>query len=211
MSPRVLAMLLTSAMCFALTPTPAPAQTSNSLVTQTDALLRSASVDSLDGLFQSVHAVSTSPDDAAKVCRALASPDRGNGDTWLLLAQELSAANRDRLTRAIGEVALSAWLGQPAPFDEQGARKSLRQAGVRAAILNDGFSASALSADGATGTSDAELETLRCRSLGWLLDAVASQPAAERAAITRLMLRDGIVSMLQESVENPPAAAQQDH
>ena len=211
MSPRALAMLLTTMMCFAAIPASAPAQTPDSLVTQTDALLRSASVESLDELFKSVHAVSTSPEDAAKVCRALASPDRGNGDTWLRLAQDLSAANRDRLTSAIGEVALSAWLGQPAPFDEKAARTWLRQAGVRAAMLNDGFSASALRADGAADASEAEMEALRCRSLGWLLDAVAGQPLAERAAITRLMLRDGLASMLQESAEDPPNAAQQGH
>jgi len=211
MSPRALAVLLITAMCVATAPMPAAAQSQDTLVAQTDALLRSASVESLDGLFQSVHAVSTSPEDAATICRALASPARSSGDTFLQLAQELTPANRDRLTGAIGDVALSAWLGQPAAFDEKAARLSLRQAGVRAAILNEGFSASALGAIDAHAERDAEVEALRCRSVGWLLDAVAGQPLEERAAITRLMLRDGLASLLQAAVEPSPDVSNPDH
>lgn len=206
MSPRVLAMLLTTTMCFAVAPTVSLAQTRGELASQADSLLRSASNDALDSLFQSVHAVSRSPDDAGKVCRALASSERGSADTWLALAQDLSSDNRDRLTGALGEVALSGWQGSPAPFDEKAARTSLRQAGVRAAMLNDGFSASALSVDGSADGNEAEMEALRCRSLGWLLDAVAGQPLDERAAITRLLLRDGLASVLQKSADEGAAA-----
>lgn len=201
MSPRLLAMLLTTATCFTVAPITSLAQNRIEIASQADILLRSASNDALDSLFQSVHAISTSPTDSTKVCRALASPDRGSADTWLALAQELSGDNRDRLTSALGEVALSGWQGRPSAFDEKAARTSLRQAGVRAAMLNDGFSASALSVDDVNATNEAEMEALRCRSLGWLLDAVASQPLDERAAITRLLLRDGLASILQKSAD----------
>lgn len=202
MSPRVLAMLLTTTMCFAVAPTTSLAQSRGELASQADTLLRSASNEALDSLFKSVHAVSTSPTDSAQVCRALASPDRGSADTWLTLAQGLSGDNRDRLTSALGEIALSGWQGRPSPFDENAARTSLRQAGVRAAMLNDGFSASALSMEGASEASEAEMEALRCQSLGWLMDAVASQPLDERAAITRLLLRDGLASVLDTSAND---------
>lgn len=203
MTPRTLAMLLTTAMCSAVAPATSLAQTSGSLATQADALLRSASESSLDRLFQSVHGLSRTPEDSARLCRALASPDRGSADTWLALAQQISPGNRDALTGALGDVALSGWQGRPAAFNEEEARKSLRQAGVRAAILNEGFSVGALTAD-ATIPGDAEADALRCQSLGWLLDAVASQPQAERAAITRLLLRDGMASLLQSSTASTP-------
>ena len=203
MTPRTLAMLLTTAMCFAVAPATSLAQTRGSLATQADALLRSASEQSIDCLFQSVHGLSKTPGDSARLCRALASPDRGSADTWLALAQQISPGNRDALTGALGDVALSGWQGSPAAFNEEDARKSLRQAGVRAAMLNEGFSASALSGnDGEVADGD-EADALRCRSLGWLLDAVASQPRAERAAITRLLLRDGMASLLQQSAASP--------
>lgn len=209
MSPRISAMLLTTTMCFAVAPVTSLAQSRSDLAVQADTLLRSASNEALDSLFKSVHAISTSPDDSAKACRALASTDRGSADTWLALAQDLSGDNRDRLTSALGEVALSGWQGRPSPFDENAARKSLRQAGVRAAMLNDGFSGSALSMDGSNATSEAEMESLRCKSLGWLLDAVASQPLDERAAITRLLLRDGLASVLQKSADGGAENAHQ--
>lgn len=205
MSPRIFAMLLTTAMCFAVAPATSHAQSRNELASQADALLRSASDESLDSLFQSVHAVSKTPGDAEQVCRALASNQRGSADTWLALAQGLSSANRDELTSALGEIALSGWQGKPSSFDENAARTSLRQAGVRAAMLNEGFSASALANDDA---SQAELEAMRCQSLGWLLDAVATQPTTERAAITRLLMRDGIASILEKSASDAKPAEQ---
>ena len=71
--------------------------------------------------------------------------------------------------------------------------------------------ASALGAIDAHAERDAEVEALRCRSLGWLLDAVAGQPLEERAAITRLMLRDGLASLLQAAVEPSPDVSNPDH
>ena len=206
MSPRALAMLLTTAICFSLAPRPTLAQDRAQLGVQADALLRSASAESLDGLFQSVHGLMKSPTDSLQVCRALASDARGSADTWLTLAQGLSDANRDALTGALADVALSGWQGRPMPFDDAAARRQLTQAGVRAAMLNDGFSASALGNPPApdADTDAADMEAQRCRSLGWLLDAVAAQPRDERAAITHLLLRDGIASTLKSSASAAP-------
>lgn len=198
-------MLLTTAMCFAVAPAPSLAQSRGTLAAQADVLLRSASERSLDDLFQSVHGLSKSPQDSARLCRALASPERGSADTWLRLAQEIAPAHRDALSGALGDIALSGWRGQPAAFNEDDARKSLRQAGVRAALLNEGFSASTLSA--VADTQDAQADALRCRSLGWLLDAVATQPRGERAAITRLLLRDGVASLLQQAAPDASPAS----
>ena len=209
MPSRACAFWLAFACCLAASPLASHAQPQNALGSEAEAMLRSASIESIDVLFQAVHAVSTSPADAEKVCAALASPDRGSAQAWLGLAQALSADHRDRLTRALGEVALSAWRGQPAPFDESAARTSLRQAGVRAALLHDGFSASALGSQG--DEADVDIQAQRCRSLGWLLDAVASRPQAERAAITRLMLRDGLASVFQTSAQTPPLTPRRDY
>ena len=195
MPPRVLAMLLTTAMCFGVAPSVSLAQSRSDLAVQADGLLRAASDSSLDSLFQSVHGVSRHPDDAAQVCRALASEQRASADTWLTLAQSMSPDNRRALTSALGEIAISSWQSVPRPFDEAEARRWLRQAGVRAAMLNADFSARIWD----DAANDAEQDALRCQSLGWLLDAVASQPLAERAAITRLLLRDGLASVLQSS------------
>lgn len=209
MSPRALAMLLTTAIAFSLAPRTATAQDRAQLAVQADALLRSASEDALDGLFVAVHGLSRSPTDAPQVCRALASAARGSTDTWLALAQGLSSDGRDALTGALTDVALPAFSGQPMPFDEAAAKRQLKQAGVRASLLHDGFSAAALGAADSTGAGDTDAaaghQALRCQSLGWLLDAVAGQPRAERAAITRLLLREGLASTLASA--SAPAAA----
>lgn len=212
MSPRVPAMLLTLTItaCFTLVPTVSLAQNRGEFAAQANTLLRGVSNDALDSLFQSVHAISTSSYDATQVCHALASPQRGSADTWLALAQDLSSDNRNRLTDALGQIVLSGWQGRPDPFDENAARTSLRQAGVRAAMLNAGFSASAFDMGNTHTASEAQKEALRCRSLGWLLDAVASQPLEERAAITRLLLRDGLASWLQTSTREIGGATGKD-
>ncbi|RMH93763.1 hypothetical protein EBB59_03700 [Lysobacter pythonis] len=202
MSPRALAMLLTTAMCFGVAPSVSLADSRGEVAAQADGLLRAASDDSLERLFASVHALSRHPDDAARVCRALASVSRASADTWLRLARTLSDDNRRALASALGEVAMSGWQSAPRPFDEPRARQWLRQAGVRAAMLNDGFVAGLSGAEGDTGQ-----EALRCRSLGWLLDALATQPREARAAVTRLLLRDGLASVLNVAGSASRAAA----
>ena len=70
------------------------------------------------------------------------------------------------------------------------ARQSLKAAGVTAAILHDGFVAG-LNADG----NAPDARSARCQSLRWLLDAMQARPVAERAAMTRLLLDEGLTRM----------------
>ncbi|HEX2596427.1 MAG TPA: hypothetical protein VHL61_08210, partial [Luteimonas sp.] len=73
------------------------------------------------------------------------------------------------------------------PFDAAQAKQALKASGATAAILHDGFLAG-LNASG----SDPASRQSRCRSLRWLLDAMQSRPLAERAAMTRLLLEQGL-------------------
>jgi hypothetical protein len=48
-----------------------------------------------------------------------------------------------------------------------------------------------MAADG----DDAGSRDARCRSFGWMLDALAGVPMAQRAAATRLMLSEGLAQL----------------
>jgi len=61
---------------------------------------------------------------------------------------------------------------------------------VTAAILHDGFIAG-LNTTGSTIDNRAA----RCRSLRWLLDAMQSRRQGERAAMTRLLLDEGLARL----------------
>ena len=179
---------------------PSPARAD--LAAQVDVLLRSASDASLDALFAAVHGLAKSPDDSARVCKALSSAERTQADAWLVLAAHTGEPHRQALVNALTDVALSGWQGVPRAFDEKQARLYLRQAGVRAALLDEDFGRGlAPSAE----LPAAEQEALRCRALGGVLDALAGQPRAERVAVTRLLLREGVSAMSRATAAAPAA------
>ena len=148
-------------------------------------LLRRAPDPAIDRLFQAVHAAATSPDAAPAACE-LFDPAADRSLAGLnALAARLGPGHHERLATAIANVFVEAMRAPPQPFDEAAARQALKAAGVRAALRNDGFGAGLAGDD----------HPARCRSLGWLLDALQPQPLAERAAVTRLLLGEGLARL----------------
>jgi len=81
----------------------------------------------------------------------------------------------------------------PVTRDTAAARQALRSAAVRAALLNDGFSAGFNSQD----------PTMRCDSMAMLLDVMHGRPLAERAGVTRLLLSEGLQQVVAAAVAEP--------
>src|SRR5690606_8053314 len=95
----------------------------------------------------------------------------------------LPPASRQRFADAIAGLLLAGLQGQPQPFDRETAAQALRASTARAAILHDGFTA---------GFAEDAPREARCRSLRQMMDVLAQRPPAERAAVTRLLLEQGL-------------------
>lgn len=144
-------------------------------------LLRRAPDRAVDGLFQAVHAAASSPDEAGALC-ALFEPGADRSLAGMnAAAGRLQQASRERFALAVAEVLVEATRNPPQPFDPAAAQQSLKSAAATAAILHEDF------LPGIQGEGDA-----RCRSFGMLLDALGERPLGERAAVTRLLLREGL-------------------
>lgn len=137
---------------------------------------------SVDGLFQAVHASAQSPRDADALCALFDPGAERSLEGYNDIASRLSENSRVRFADAVSAFFLTAAQSPRQSFDATRAGQSLKAAGVRAAILNDGFLA------GLNGNE----HTARCRSVGWLLDALQAQPVAERASVMRLLLSQGL-------------------
>lgn len=154
-----------------------------------DLLLRAPDRE-IDGLFQAVHAVAQSPNEVQALC-GLFDPQADRSLAGLnAVASRLGPDSRTRFANAVANVLVAAMQSSPQPHDVAAARQSLKAAGVTAAILHDGFLAG-LNADG----NDAATRDARCQSLRWLLDAMQTRPQPERAAMTRLLLDEGLTRM----------------
>ncbi|MEJ7746526.1 MAG: hypothetical protein WKF61_07180 [Luteimonas sp.] len=157
------------------------------LMSGTEDIVRRAPDSSIDSLFQAVHAAAQTPDEAKVMCR-LFEPDADRSvEGFSRATNQLGEASRERFISAITDIAVAGLQGQPQPYDAILARQALKSAGARAAILHDGFVAGLTAASGEEASRDA-----RCRSLRWMLDSLKTQPLAERAAATRLMLNEGL-------------------
>ena len=152
------------------------------LVSSGQDLLSRAPDATVDGLFQALHATAKRPEDSQALC-ALFDPQADRGlDGLNTLVSQLGEESRVRLADAVAQFVVAAAQNPPQPYDAAAARQALKSAGVRAALLNDGFVA------GLNGDD----HPARCRSIGLLLDALQPQPVGERAAVTRLMLAEGL-------------------
>jgi hypothetical protein len=141
---------------------------------------------SVDQLFRVVHASMQAPDEARALC-ALFEPGADRSVAGINTAVAcLSAQSRERFAFALIALLLSAADAPPQPYDEAAAQQWLRQASVRAAMLDERF------ADNLAGTDP----DARCRALRMLLDVLAERPLAERAAVTRRLLHIGLARML---------------
>jgi len=145
-------------------------------------LLMRAPDASVDGLFQAVHESARTPQDASTLCELFDPDAQRSLDGYNRIASRLSEQSRMRFADAATNFFLAAAQSPRQPYDATVATQALKAAGVRAALLNDGF-LSGLNG----GDHDA-----RCRSVGWLMDAMATRPVGERASVMRLLLSQGI-------------------
>lgn len=137
---------------------------------------------SVDGLFQAVHASSRSPQDSRVMCELFDPSAQRSLEGYNQIAAQLSEESRLRFADAATAFFLTAAQSPRQSYDATTAQQALKAAGVRAALMNDGFVAGLNGGDHAA----------RCRSVGWLLDALQSRPAAERASVMRLLLSQGL-------------------
>ena len=145
-------------------------------------LLSRAPDRAVDGLFQAVHAAANAPGESEALC-ALFDADADRSLTGMnAAADQLDDASRDRFALAGADVLVEATRNPPQPFDADAARQSLKKAGATAAILHEDF----------LPGLEADAGDARCRSFGMLLDALGERPLGERAAVTRLLLQEGL-------------------
>ena len=182
-----LAFALVSVPALAAPPDPAPALEQLGfdpavLVADGRELLQRAPDGAIDGLFQAVHAAAARPDESAALCGLFdADADRSLAG-MNAAARGLAPESRERFALAVAEVLVEATRNPPQPFDADAARQVFRSAGATAAILHEDFLPGLQSDEG----------DVRCRSFGMLLDALAERPLGERAAVTRLLLHEGL-------------------
>ncbi len=160
------------------------------LVAGSSDLLRRAPDAQIDGLFQAVHAASQDAREAQAIC-ALFQPDADRSLEGLnAAASQLGPASRQRFANALADTLVAAMQSPLQAYDASTAQHALKAAGVTAALLHDGF------VGGLTATgNDANSRDARCRSLRWLLDAMQSRPARERAGMTRFLLDQGLARL----------------
>lgn len=145
-------------------------------------LLLRAPDPAVDGLYQVLLDSAHRPAQAQALC-ALFDPRADRSLAGLnAAAMRFDPATQERYVGAVANLFVAATQNPPQPYDPAAAQQALKQAGVRAALLNDGFAA------GLNGDDP----DARCRSLTMLLDALQPRPLAERAAVTRLLLIEGL-------------------
>jgi hypothetical protein len=150
-------------------------------------LLQRAPDREIDQLFQAVHAAAQAPAEADALC-GLFDPQADRSLSGLnAVASRLGPDSQARFANAVANVLVGAMQSPPRRHDAAAARQSLKASGVTAALLHDGFVAG-LNVDG----NAPDARNARCQSLRWLLDAMQTRPTAERAAMTRLLLDEGL-------------------
>lgn len=165
-------------------------------------LLQRAPDREVDALFQAVHAAAQDDSQAQAMCALFAPGADRSLDALDAAAAQLGPASRERFATAVADVLVASLQSPPQPWDAAAAKQSLKAAAATAAILHDGFLVG-LNADG----NGADSRASRCRSLRWLLDAMQSRPAPERAAMTRLLLTQGLAYLGSAPGESVPRTA----
>ena len=151
-----------------------------------DVVLRAPDHD-IDRVYQAVHAASRNEREAEALC-ALFDADADRSRPGLSrAANALGPASRQRFVDAVLALAVSGTQGMPRSYDPAAAEQVLRQAGVTATMLHDGFMVGMV----ATG-NDAASRAARCRSFRQLVDVMQDFPLEQRALATRHLLREGV-------------------
>lgn len=154
-----------------------------------DVLMRAPDAQ-IDALFQATHVATRKPDDARRLCTLFDPTADRSFAALAATANRLSPDSRQRFGNALADIGASGLQSPRQPYDAQVAQQTIKSAGVTAMILNEGFLIG-MTAQG----SDAASRDARCRSFGWMLDALSDLPMAQRAEATRLMLDDGMTQL----------------
>ena len=151
-----------------------------------DVLMRAPDT-AIDDLFQATHAAARKPDEAKILCTLFDPHADRSFESLAATANRLGADSRERFAIALTNIAAGGLQNPRQPYDAALAKQTLKSAGVTAMLLHDDFLVG-MTADG----TDAASRDARCRSFGWMLDALHEVPMAQRVAATRLMLNEGL-------------------
>lgn len=157
-----------------------------------DVLMRAPDV-AIDDLFQATHAAAQKPGEAKILCTLFDPHADRSFESLAATANRLGADSRERFAIALANIAAGGLQNQRQPFDAALAKQTLKSAGVTAMLLHDDFLVG-MTAEG----NDAASRDARCRSFGWILDALHEVPMAQRVAATRLMLNEGLAQLAPE-------------
>ncbi|WP_149196361.1 hypothetical protein [Luteimonas suaedae] len=151
-----------------------------------DVMMRAPNRD-IDRLYQAVHAASQSDSEAQTLC-TLFDPDADRSLFGLQqAANALGTASRERFVEAVAAIAVNGAQSERQPYDPAAAAHVLKQAGVSAMLLYDGFMV------GMTATgNDPGSRTARCRSFRQIVEVLQDFSLADRAAATRYLLVEGL-------------------
>lgn len=168
----------------------------SALVAEGQELLQRAPDPAIDQLFQAVRSSLADPHDAEVLCPLFDPEAERSLASFNEVADRLSPEHSRRFAGAVANLFVAAMQSPRQSFDEAAARQALKAAGVRAALVNDGFVA------GLNGSD----HQARCRSIRWLLDDLHAQPLEQRAAVARLMLAEGLGHLAVASATGSPVS-----
>lgn len=151
-----------------------------------DVLMRAPDA-AIDDLFQATHAAAQKPGEAKILCTLFDPHADRSFESLAATANRLGADSRERFAIALANIAAGGLQGPRQPYDAALAKQTLKSAGVTAMLLHDEFLVG-MTVEG----NDEASRAARCRSFGWMLDALHEVPMEQRVAATRLMLNEGL-------------------
>ncbi len=154
----------------------------SALVADGHELLLRAPDGAIDRVFQAARISLADPNEAAVLCPLFDPASDRSLAAFNEVANRLGPEHSSRFAGAVANLFVAAVQSPRQPFDRAAARQGLKSAGVRAALLNDGFVA------GLNGSD----QQARCRSIRLLMDDLDGQPLQHRAAVARLLLAEGL-------------------
>ena len=144
----------------------------------------------IDDLFQATHVAAQKPEEAKILCTLFDPHADRSFESLATTANRLGADSRERFAIALTNIAAGGLQSPRQPYDAALAKQTLKSAGVTAMLLHDDFLVG-MTAEG----NDQASRDARCRSFGWILDALQEVPMEHRVAATRLMLNEGLAQL----------------
>lgn len=167
----------------------------SALVADGHELLLRAPNPAIDRLFQAARSSLADPREAEVLCPLFDPATERSLASFNEVANRLGPEHSSRFAGAVANLFVAALQSPRQTFDKAAAQQALKAAGVRTALVNDGFVA------GLNGSD----HQARCRSISWLLDDLDKQPLEQRAAVARLLLAEGLGHLAVASGAKPRA------